>query len=369
MKHFYFIFLLLACTTVNAQFYKSGTITDNNNQTLEGRISIDNSEKKVLLKKDGSTQSYHFNSITNVTVSGRLYSNITFENNIFLAHALVNGKASLFDLNNNDYLILKEDGLGKLINLEEDKAKIPGILGVLFKDCNEIRDVIYKSDEINERILKDIVSGYNSCEYSDYNPTENEMKNANTYNTDTFRFYGGFQTGFNNTTINNFSSNNTSGFGLGLGIAASPGFTGSLQGNLYFDFDFSMIFTGDNDFSNGAIPLNYEVNSYRLSIGLEYLFNKEGKVQPFLGVGFGYTSDYYKGKMGTISFKDDGQNNFFLPKIGLLYQLNNGKHLGLTLSYISEYENDLSFRFGEDLTYYPFLVDTSAFNLGLNYYF
>ena len=60
MKHIYFIFLVLLCTSVNAQFYKSGSITDNNNQTIEGRLSIDNSERKVFLKKDGNTQSYKF---------------------------------------------------------------------------------------------------------------------------------------------------------------------------------------------------------------------------------------------------------------------------------------------------------------------
>ncbi len=368
MKYFYILFLVLVCTSVNAQFYKSGTITDNNNQIIEGRLSIDNSGKKVLLKKDGNIQTYNFNNLTSVTINNRLYSKIDFENNPFLANQLISGKASLYHLNDKDYLITKNDGEGKIINLVENKTQIPGILGVLFNDCNVIRDIIYKSDEINERILKGIVSDYNSCNYSDYNPTENEMKNANTYNTDTVRFYGGFQTGFNNTTINDLSSNNTTSFGLGLGIAASPGFTGSLQGNLYFDFDFSMMFTGDNDFNNGSIPLNYKVNTYRFSIGLEYLFNKEGTIQPFLGIGYGYTADYYKGNMDSISFKDKGQNYFFIPKVGLLYQLNNGKHLGLTLSYITEYDNDLSFLIGDD-SFYPFVIDTSAFNLGLNYYF
>ncbi len=359
----------MICTSVNAQFYKSGTITDNNNQTIEGRVAIDNSEKKILLKKEGNIQTYNFNGLINVTINGRLYSKINFENNPFLAHQLKSGKASLYELSNSDYLILMENGSGKQINLKENKAQIPGILALLFNDCNVIRDIIYKTNEINERILKGIVSDYNSCEYSDYNPTENEMKNTNTYNTDAIRFYGGFQTGFNNTTVNDFSSNNTTGFGLGLGIAASPGFTGSLQRNLYFDFDFSMMFTGDNDFNNGSIPLNYKVNTYRFSIGLEYLFNKNGVVQPFLGIGYGYTSDYYKGNMGTISFKDHDQNYFFIPKVGLLYQLNNGKHLGLILSYITEYDNDLSFHFGDELTYYPFVIDASAINLGLNYYF
>ncbi len=369
MKHFYFIFLVLFCTSVNAQFYKSGSITDNNNQTIEGRLSIDNSESKVYLKKDGNTQTYSFNSISQITMSGRIYSMMTFEDNTYLAHSLENGKASLSDLNNSDYLILMENGLGKIINLEENKAQIPGILGVLFKDCNKIRDIIYKSDEINERILRGIVSEYNACAYGDYTPTEDEMKNANTYNTDTYRFYAGFQTQFNNTTVNGFDSNSNTGYGLGLGIAASPGFTGNLQGNLYFDFDFSMNFTGDSEYNNGFTPLNYKLNTYRITIGIEYLFNKNGTIQPFLGIGYGFTSDHYDGKMGTISFKDNNQSNLFIPKVGLLYKLKNGKHLGLTLSYITEYENDLSFRFGEVIIYYPFVVDTSAYNLSLNYYF
>ncbi len=78
MKHFYFLILVLVCTSVNAQFYKSGTITDNNNQIIEGRLSIDNSEKKVFLKKDGNIQTYNFNNLTSVTINNRLYSKIDF---------------------------------------------------------------------------------------------------------------------------------------------------------------------------------------------------------------------------------------------------------------------------------------------------
>ena len=99
------------------------------------------------------------------------------------------------------------------------------------------------------------------------------------------------------------------------------------------------------------------------------MFNKKGIIQPFLGIGYGYTFDYYKGDIGTISFKDEDKNYFFIPKAGMLYQLKKGKYLGLTLSYITEYDNDLSFRFGDELTYYPFVIDASAINLGVNYYF
>ena len=372
MKYIYSILFVcvFTSTTLNAQFYQSGSLTDTINQTTEGRILIDNSEKKVFLKKGGKTQIYLFKNISNATINNRLYSKLSFNNEPFLGYELVSGKASLYHLTEEDYLINKNNEEGRVFNLKEDKMQIPGILSVLFNDCNLIRDAINKSDELNERILREIVSDYNNCSYSDFTPTENEIKNTNTFNTDVVRFYGGFQAGFNNTTVNNFDSNNTTGFGLGLGIAASPGFTGNLQGNLFFDFDVSMIFTGDNDFNNGFTPLNYKANSFRFSIGMEYLLNKEGALQPFLGIGYGYTSDYYKGTIGTIDFKDHDQNFFFIPKIGMLYKLNNGEHIGLTVSYISEYENDLSFYFGDfPATYYPLVIDSSTINIGLNYYF
>ncbi len=372
MKNIYYILIafIFTSSTINAQFFQNGSITNNNNQITEGRVLIDNSDKKVFIKTDGKTQTNNFNSILSVTVNSRIYSKIEFENELFLGYELVSGKATLYHLTAKDYIIIKNNEEGKGFNLEENKAQIPGILALLFNNCNSIRDAIHKSGTINERILRDLVSDYNNCNYSDYTPTENEMKNTNIHNTDVYRFYGGFQTGFNNTTVNDFDANNTTGFGLGLGLAASPGFTGNLQGNLYFDFDVSMIFTGDTNFNNHLEqPLNYNVNSFRFSIGMEYLFNKEGVLQPFLGIGYGYTSDYYNGTIGTIDFKDHDQNYFFIPKAGLLYKLNNGKHIGLTVSYISEYENDLSFRFGEELTYYPLVIETSAINVGLNYYF
>ena len=91
--------------------------------------------------------------------------------------------------------------------------------------------------------------------------------------------------------------------------------------------------------------LNKKINSLfgNLMIGLEYVFNKAGMLSPFLGIGYGYTSDYFRGAIGTIDFKDQDQNAFFSPKAGVLYKLKNGNHLGLTVSYISEYKNDLTF--------------------------
>ncbi|MFT4802225.1 MAG: hypothetical protein ACI93N_002002 [Flavobacteriaceae bacterium] len=368
MKLFYIliVFSLFTINSAIAQNYLSGTITTNNEQTVEGRISINNDSKKALFKKSGNSEIYNFTTIKNVTLGGANYTKITFDNEEYLATTLVSGKASLYELRDDDFLIVNESN-GQKFNLKNDKQQIPGILSLLFNDCNPVRDGINKTEEFSRKTLISLTNSYNNCEYGTYVPTETEINKANTYNTDTFRFYTAFLGSFNNTDVNDNGSNSSTGFGLGLGLAASPSFMGKLQGNIYIDFDLSMIFSGDNDFNNGLIPLNYKVNSFRLSLGLEYVFNKEGVLSPFLGIGYGYTSDYYNGSIGAIDFKDHDQNSYFLPKAGVLYKLKNENHLGLTVSYISEYENKLSFIYNE--VYNPLVIKNSFVTIGLNYYF
>ena len=368
MKLFYTL-IALSIFTINsavAQNYHSGTITTINEQTVEGRVSIDNDSKKVLLKKSGDTGIYNFSTIKNVTIGGVNYTNVTFNNEDYLANTLVSGKASLYHLTDDNFLIINESN-GQKFNLVNNKQQIPGILSLLFNDCNPVRDEINKIEEFSGNTLIDLTNSYNKCEYGTYVPTETEIDKANTNNTDTFRFYAAILGSFNNTNVNNYGSNNSNGFGLGLGLAASPSFMGKLQGNIYIDFDLSMIISGDSDFKNGTTPLNYKVNSYRLSFGLEYVFNKKGMLSPFLGIGYGYTFDHYNGSIGTIDFKDRDQNYFFSPKAGVLYKLKNEKHLGLTVSYISEYENNLSFIYDE--VYNPFVIKNSFVSIGLSYYF
>ena len=368
MKLFYTLiaFSIFTFNSAVAQNYHSGTITTNNEQTLEGRVSIDNDSKKVVYKKSGGSDIYNFTAIKNVTIGAANYSKITFDNQEYLATTLVSGKATLHELRDDNFLIVNENKVQKF-NVEIDKQQIPGILSLLFNDCNPVRDNINKTEEFSVNTLISLTNSYNNCEYGTYVPTETEINKANTYNTDTFRFYAALLGSFNNTKVNNYDSNSSNGFGLGLGLAASPSFMGKLQGNIYIDFDLSMIFSGDNDFKNGEETLNYKVNSYRFSLGLEYVFNKEGMLSPFLGIGYGYTSDYYHGAIRTIDFKDHDQNYFFLPKAGVLYKLKNENHLGLTVSYISEYENDLTFIYNESSN--PLVIKNSFVAIGLNYYF
>jgi hypothetical protein len=370
MKLFYtlVVFIIYTFNSTVAQNYHSGTITTNNGENVEGRVYIDNDSKKVLFKKSGGSAIYNFTTIKSATIGAASYSKINFDNEEYLATTLVSGKASLFELG-EEYFIIVNENKNQKFNLEIDKQQIPGILSLLFNDCNPVRDDINKIEGYSGNTLINLTNLYNNCEYGTYIPTETEIKKANTYNTDTFRFYTALLGSLNNTNINGNGANNSSSLGLGIGLAASPSFMNKLQGYIYIDFDFSMTFSGDTNFKNGGVPLNYKVNSYRFSLGLEYVFNKKGMLSPFLGIGYGYTSDYYNGSIETIDFKDHDQNYFFLPKAGILYQLNKGKYLGLTLNYISEYENDLSFIYGNFATYYPLTIKNSSLNLGMNYYF
>ena len=172
----------------------------------------------------------------------------------------------------------------------------------------------------------------------------------------------------NNNQINNNASNNNSGFGIGIGLASSPSFMGNLKENIFFNFDIAILFTGNSEFENEFL-LNFKQNSFRLSLGIEYVFNKKGIVLPFLGIGYGYSSDYYNGTIETINFKDHKQNFFFIPKVGVLYKLKYKKLLGITINYLTGFKNDLSFRYGEELTYYPLVINQSSISIGLSYQF
>mgnify|MGYP001157021991 CR=1 FL=1 len=366
----YPIILMICLLFINlgvAQNYQSGVITTTKDTSLKGRVFIDNDLKKVYLKNSSDQKDYNFKEVKSIIINQELYSKINFNNEEYFINILVFGKASLYQINKNNFLLIHVSKQQK-INIIEDQQQIPGLLSLIFKDCNSIRDEINKTEEFSKKTLFELTTLYNTCDYQAYGPTEKELSTANTFDTDSYEFYGSLLGSINNNQINNFATNNTNGFGVGIGLASSPSFMRNLKGNLFIDFDLSVIWSGANEFEN-EIPLNLKQNSYRLSLGIKYVFNKEGVVLPFLGIGYGYSSDYYNGTIGTIDFKDHKQNFFFTPKVGVLYKFKNKKLLGLSISYLTTYENDLSFRYNEDLSYYPLIINQSSFNAGLNYYF
>ena len=92
--------------------------------------------------------------------------------------------------------------------------------------------------------------------------------------------------------------------------------------------------------------------------------------KPYLGIGVGLASDYFKGNVAGLQFDINGGNPIWMPKAGLLYSLGNGNDIGITFEYIPEYENDLSFPSNdEEMPVIPLIVKSSHINFGLNYYF
>ena len=300
----------------------------------------------------------------------RLYISILFfALTVFSASAqqIVTGKASLEKTDKRVYTISMTDGVSKTIDLNSE-SNIKGILAVLFEDCSAIRDEIFATDYFSETVLMKFVNSYNSCTYSSYSPTEKELNRANSSEVDKVKFYGGFSLGLKNISFFENSQKETlNQYGATIGVMATPSFVGALQGNLYFSFQATMSFGGEQTFKNAPMPTSFSANTYRLMLGSEYYFNKTGKIKPFLGIGIGLTQDSYKGNVSNIPFKIDGGDPIWMPKIGLLYAINNSKDIGITFDYIPEYTNDLSFPNGDVIV--PLIVKSSYFNFALNFYF
>jgi hypothetical protein len=283
------------------------------------------------------------------------------------AQQLVTGKATLEKIDKRVYTISKIDGISKTIDLDSEN-NIKGTLAVLFEDCGDIRDEIFATDYFDEKTVTEFTNKYNNCEYGSYNPTEKELTRANTNNTDQVRFYGGIDIGLKNISF--FEDSQTevlNQYGATVGIMATPVFLGSLQGNLYFSFQATMSFGGEKTFKYAPQPTSFSANTFRLMLGSEYYFNKNGKIKPFVGIGIGLTSDSYKGTVNNIPFKINGGDPIWTPKIGLLYAINSTKDLGITFNYIPEYTNDLSFP--NDDMIIPLKVRSSYYNFALNFYF
>jgi hypothetical protein len=285
------------------------------------------------------------------------------------AQQLVTGKATLEKIDKRVYTISKVDGISKTLDLDsKNKNNLKGVLAVLFEDCGDIRDEIFATEYFDEKTLVKYTNSYNNCDYSSYTPTEKEIARVNTNKVDQFRIYGGVEMGLKNISF--FDSSETevlNQYGATLGIMASPFFLGQLQGNLYFSLQATMIFGGDKTFKNSPDPTSFSANTFRFLLSSEYYFNKNGKIKPFAGIGFGLTRDSYKGTVSDLPFKIDGGDPIWSPKIGLLYAINSRHDIGMTFSYISEYTNDLSFP--NDGEIIPLIVKSSYYNFALNFYF
>lgn len=284
---------------------------------------------------------------------------------------IVSGKASLIKLSDEKFEIVKSDGTSKIINTNFDwskKAQIPGILAVLFNDCNEIRDEINDYTVFDEGNLKILTSSYNNCSYESYMPSEKEVRQSNNFSEDAFGFYVGAGASVNRISFFNFDDYETlTQPEILVGIQATPGFTGSVQGNLYFTAALSAAISSDKEFDNAPFETNFSKNSFRFTLGTEYRFLKEQNIQPFIGIGIGAAVESFDGTYNGDPINQSEANIFFQPKAGILFNTGNGKQIGFNISFIPEYESNLSFRKNGQVV--PLIIDSHYFGGGLTYHF
>lgn len=285
------------------------------------------------------------------------------------AQELVVGKATLLKSRDGVYSIKKEDGPVKKIDIRPNVDKhLQGTLAVLFKDCKETRQAVFNLKEINEADLIKTVEQYNNCSYTSFEPTQKEIMQSTNFQGDEYRFFTSIGASLNRISyFNRDSYENLAQVELGLGVSATPGFMGGLQGNIYFTFEINAAFSGDKNFGNTDLSTNFKKNSYKGSLGAEYHFNKNGSFQPLLGIGAGLVRDHYNGSYDNYKVKQTIGSGFWFPKVGVLFSLADQKSLGIMVSYIPEYENDLSFiADGEKI---PWIIKTHFINAGLYLYF
>ncbi len=351
-----------------AQNYQNGSLTKTDGTQLSGRLFIDQVSGIVKFKKDYTSQDFTFGSLSEVTLRGKKFEKIEFDNNIWWLHQMMDGKATLYDASNDVFVLQHEDKGFHVLDLVNDESQIPGKLAVLFDDCNNLRDKINTTDVISGSRLARFVAGYNTCAYGNFEPTAEEVKKANLFNSDQLKVYLGAGMAFNDITFfDSDTAQNETSFGVNFGILASPAFLERLQGNLYFGLEASANFMADQTFNNAPLNANFKVNTYRVELGTQYHINKKGVVEPFVGIGIGFANDFFEGMYDGFNNDVNSGNVFYAPRAGILFNLKSGKAIGVTVSYLSEYTGDLDFRRGDVVTKYQ--VNSQYLKTALNFYF
>lgn len=285
------------------------------------------------------------------------------------AQELVAGQATLTKIQNGIYEIKKEDGTVRTIDIRPNvEEHLQGTLSVLFNDCEKTRQSVFNLIEIIESNLVKTVKEYNNCDYTPFELTEKEVKQAANFKEDQYKLFASVGASLNRISFFDLDDHENLTQGqLSFGLAATPGFIGSLQGNLYFTLEVSAAFSGNKDFSNSASSTNFKTDTYRGSMGTEFHFNKNGTIQPLIGVAVGLARDHYNGHYDDYKIKQTQGSAFWVPKAGVLFSLDEKKSLGLIVSYIPEYENDLSFISNGEVI--PLIINTHFINAGVYFYF
>ena len=85
-----------------------------------------------------------------------------------------------------------------------EDSRVQGTLAVLFSDCEVVRQSVFDSQLVNEGQLIQIVERYNNCDYTPFEPTEKEAKQAANFQGDEYKLFASIGGSLNQISFFNF---------------------------------------------------------------------------------------------------------------------------------------------------------------------
>ena len=370
IKRFLFLALVLIPYFCLSQVYQNSTIHLNNGTSVKEKIFVDYKNERVQWKKG----KVNFEEINNFQIKDRVYSRTVIGKEGFFAFNLVDGNASLYDIAGNRYLVKSKKGILKTIDLNNKIGKNIGILSILLGDCNELRDYLVSQTLLDEDALVASLNKYNTCEYGSFQLTETETKKANLNRKEKLSFYLGAGYGLNDIKFSeNGDTQNMSRVQFRIGLLGFPRFSSSENNKFAVSSELVSSFGSQTDFQNTFLTRNIKINSIQLLVGTEYYFFSTKKINPFLGINGGLSSDTYKGIItrGILDEPIAPLEKLNETRINAVYGLKAGlristgsNHLSILANYFPERKKEVQEGLNRRLT-----VFRSSLILGVNYYF
>lgn len=350
------------------QVYQTGTIKPKNGSAVKERVFI-NYDNEIIQWKKGKIP---FRDVESFQIDDRIYTRTQIGKEGFFAFNLVSGNASLYDIAGNRYLVKSKNGVLKIIDLNNEKGKNIGTLSILLGDCNELRDFLWSQTTFDEEVLLSSINKYNSCKYGSFELTEKEKANSN--RDEKMSFYLGAGYGFNNIKFSeDANTQNMPSIQIHIGMLGFPRFSSKENNKFAISGELISSFGTQTDFQNTFLTRDIKINSIRLLVGAEYYFFSSKKINPFIGINGGLSSDTYKGIITRViidepiapleKLKETRINAVFGFKAGLRFSTGSN-HISVLANYFPERKKEVQEGLNRRLT-----VFRSTLALGVNYYF
>lgn len=349
-----------------AQSFKNGTLTDVNNNTYNGKFSIDHENSILRFKNEQTNKVFGYSQIQSLTIDGQNVVVKQLNQQPVLLTILQSGKATLYE-KTRSLFVIENAGEFITINTSENTFVIPGRLYLAFSDCNSIREHIARVSNFNKSALIGLTEFYNRCAYNEgFELTEKEIRESERFRSDVYNFYAGAGLTVSNLAYRDEDKNILLPQ-FSVGVLASPGFLGRLQHQLLFGTDVTYGVAQSQTLNPAGELLGVKLHSFVYTIESQFHFNSSNKWQPYLGIGVNFHSDRYKGQLNGERFNTkDGGFNYNL-KAGLLLKTAKNSW-GISLRYIPEFTSDASF-FNSEGIYSPLKFNNSYLSARVEFYF